>query len=276
MDNNRDFQEEYKKIATQLAEELKKNLDEILGVSISGSIISNDADEYSDIDLDIWLSDETYEKWIVDCPLMTLFEKYGIKQETLSNYSFGLNEDYKIDMAILSIDEVRKTEWKIEQKANRYKSIIIFDSEDTIKNLLEEKLGYKNEEFTTKENYSVTIPNPEEYYSFYISAYLNYFIPLSTARGKIEQAHLNLNWTINLLLEIQWIKNKKFFPYTKKKWDVVDKCFNNEQKELIKQAQLIKEYTIYDIKRRRSLLRELYKKLSYEETVFYHGKIDLS
>lgn len=268
--------EEYKNLAFDLAKGLKENFPEIIGISICGSVACGNSDEYSDIDLDLWLPDKVYKKWLIDCPLMEHFKQYSINRETPHNFSFGIRDDYKFDITILSIDEVREEEWKVEQKANRYNYILIFDTDSRIRNLLDEKLALNEESFGSKERYSAINPNPKEYYHFFISAYLNYNVPIAIVRKKFEQSHLNLTWALNLLLELLWTKHSKFYPYMKSRWFVVDKYLNDEQKELIREAQLIKEYSEEDVKRRRRVLRELYKKLGYNEVIFYHEKVDLS
>ncbi|MEI6058600.1 MAG: nucleotidyltransferase domain-containing protein [archaeon] len=272
---DKSLQESYLDLAKSLSEELRKEFPEIVGLGVFGSLSVGTADEYSDIDLDIWLHEDAYIRWICSCPLLRYFEKYSIKRETPSNLSFCISDKYKLDLNLLSIEGVRKEEWKTERKATRYMSIILFDKEDIIKNLLKEKLNTERNNFENKEKYSVTTQNPEEYYLFFISAYLNYFTPLSLARKRFEQAHLNLNWGISLILELQWIKYYNFFPYTKSRWTIVDK-FNDNQKDMIREAQLIKDHTENDVQRRRKILRELYSSLGYKEITFDHDKLDLS
>lgn len=267
--------ENYKKIALEVARELKEKFDSIVGVSICGSVVFGNADEYSDIDIDIWLPDEIYREWIETCPLMDYFEKHSIQRETPHNFSFGIGNNYKFDITILSIKEVEKEEWKIEQKANRNNSIILIDTDDIVKNILDNKLNITPNEFVNKERYDVNTPNSEDYYKFYISAYLNYHVPVAVARNYFEQAHLNLTWATNLLIELLWTKHHRYYPYMKSRNFIQDNL-NEEERKLLAECQIVKEHTAEDIKRRRKVIRDLYELLGYEEVTFYHEKIDLS
>ena len=271
------YSEILKKEAFNFVQKIKKSFGkEIIGISISGSISYGSADEFSDIDLDVWLSEEVYEKWINKCPLVDYLREYNPNQETPTNISFIVKGSYKFDVALLSVERIKKEECKIEQKANRQNSVILLDTDNIIKNLLNEKLKEDKKDFEDKESYSVTDKNSESYYHFYISAYLNYHVPVALTRKRFEQAHLNLNWVINLLIELLWIKNGLFFPYMKSRWAIVEEVLNENQKNLLKDAQVIKEYDEEDVKRRRKLLRELYSDLGYQEIRFYHDKVDLT
>lgn len=270
------IQEQYLEKAKELANELKKEFgDEILGITISGSLTYGNADDFSDIDLDLWLTEEVYKKWVVGCPLMDFFSKYGIKRETPTNFSFGVGETHKFDLALLSVERVKQEEWKVEQKADRKKSIILFDKNDIVKNLLNEKIKIKKDPFDTKEKYSVLNPNPE-YYIFYFSAYLNYHVPVAIARKKYDSAHFLINQAINFLFNLLWLDNEDFYPYDKSKLVLFEKHLTKEQYNLLKEAFLLKDFTEEDINRRRKILRELFSKLGYKEVTFYHEKLDLS
>jgi predicted nucleotidyltransferase len=277
MENSRNYSEEFKKVAIELTKKIRENFkDDILGISISGSLAYGSADEFSDIDLDLWLPEETYKKWIVECPLMDYLKEYSPNKETPTNISFLIRDLYKFDLTLLSTDRIKKEVWKIEQKANRMNSIILFDTNNIVKNLLNEKIKSEARIFNDKEKYSVTEPNPEEYYIFYISAYLNYHIPVAIARKRFEQAQLNLNWALNLLIELLWVKHIKLFPYMKSRWNILEEYLDKEQIELLREAMVMKDHSKEDIQRRRKVLRELFSKLGYKETKFFHEKLDLS
>ncbi|HLC77864.1 MAG TPA: nucleotidyltransferase domain-containing protein [Candidatus Nanoarchaeia archaeon] len=268
------YQSELKSVAANLAKDLKKTFPDITGISLSGSLAAGNADEFSDIDLDIWISEETYQKWMTHCPLMDYLISYSPNRETPSNISFLIDKSYKFDLAILSIDRVKTEEWKVEQKSDRKYSEIIFDSDNLVKDLLNQKTKSKPDSFDAKEKYSVLNPNPD-YYVFYISAYLNYHVPIAIVRNRFEQAHFLLNQSIHFLLNLLWLNNENFYPYDKSKWTIAEKVLNEEQKQLLSDAQLVKEYTAEDIRRRRQLLRDLYAKLGFKEITFYHEKVDL-
>lgn len=265
----------FKEIAKEIANQLIKEFPEISGISLCGSIALGNSDEFSDIDLDVWLPNNVYKKWSEKCPLMDFFKEYSINRETPTNFSFCVKEKYKIDMALLSVEEMLSKEWKVEQKADRKYSQILYDKNDSIKALLTTKLKSSKGIFNSKEEYSIYDPSPS-YYKFYISAYLNYHVPVALARNRIEQAHFLINQAVHYLINLLWIEKEDFYPYDKSKWLVIDNHLNDEQKGLIKESMKIIDFSEEDVKRRRKSLRELYKRLGYEEISFYHEKIDLS
>lgn len=276
MEYPRNYSEKFKEAALKLAKNLKNKFGEdIIGISIYGSLAYGSADEFSDIDLDIWLPEETYKKWIIECPLIDYLKEYSPNRETPTNLSFCVGDSYKFDLTLLSIEGMVKEPWRVEQKSDRKDSIILFDKEDTIRKILDKMLKIEEEKFYTKEKYSVLNPNPE-YYIFYISAYLNYHVPVAIARKKFEQAHFLINQSILFLLNLLWLKKEKFYPYDKSKWIIVNKYLNEDEKNLLRDSMVVKDHSKEDIQRRRKVLRELFSKLGYKETKFYHEKLDLS
>ena len=256
---------------------LKLKFPEIVGASISGSISMGLADKYSDIDIDIWLDSETFSKWIKEesCPLLEYLKEYNVYRELPTNLSF-IKGDYKFDLALLSIEEIKKDKWKIEQKANRKNSIIVYDKEDIIKELIKEKTRNEEIVFREKEKYSNESPCSNEYYNFFISAYLNYNAPIAIARKKYEQAHLNLNRTIQLICEYLWARSQGHYPYPKSFWAITNKVLDQESKKLLSEAILAKENSEEDINRRRKLLQEFCKLNDIPTIKFYHHLVDLS
>ena len=265
-----------KKEAEKIIEELRERYSCILGLSISGSISLGLADEFSDIDIDVWLNEEDFKIWEIEetCPLIEHFSCHDINREMPTNFSF-IKGGYKFDIAIHSVERVRRDVWKIEQKANRKSSIIVHDTNNIIKELIRQKTENKKINLETKEKYSSESPCSEEYYNFFISAYLNYFCPLSVARKSYEQGHLNLNRLISFILEYLWVKDYGYFPYVKSQWAIVKRRLTGSQQEILKQASLIKFHSEEDVNRRRILLRELCTELNIPITKFYHHKTSL-
>ena len=260
-----------KSAAFMLVEELKENFKDIGGISLSGSVAQGRADEYSDIDLDIWLYDDKYVGWLENCPLLTFYEKHSIKQECPANYVF-IKGDNKFDLTLFSIEQTKKEDWRIEQKGRRTDSIIIFDPHGVVKEILDEKtfhsLGedYNNKELDAK--FSL------KFYSFMINAYLGYFVPVSSKRKQYEQANLDLDFALILLLEYIYLKKGLFFPDNKSKWQIVN-TLDKDLAEQFSEAKLIREHSVLEIKRRRKILYDLCLRLGLSREKFSHHKIDL-
>lgn len=253
------------KMAISFAEELKTIFPEIIGISISGSVAGGYADDYSDIDLDIWLENDDYEKWSKNSPLIEKFNNYKIKKETSSNYTL-IRKNRKFDLTLFSIKRTKEAVWRIEQKARRQNSIIVHDQQNMIKNLLTKKILFSlSDNFNDKEN---DIKLSRDFYPFFIGAYVNYFVPIAIKRKQIEQAHINLDFAINLLLEYVCIKNNKFFPDVKSKWQYASKYLPLSTLAKLREAKLVKSYKVKEIERRRTLLNEVSLELKIPKVKF--------
>jgi len=255
MENKKEFQKILSSKAKELAEELKENFKEIKGISISGSVADGIADEYSDIDLDIWLSDKTYEIWAKNSPLIEKYRNNQIKRETPVNYTL-LVKGKKFDLTIFSIEKTIEELWRIEQIARRQNSIILYDPENHVKNSLSKKICWINEGemFCNKEkNTKLSI----DFYHFFINAYIDYFVPIALKREQYIQANIDLDFALNLILEYACIINKNFYPDTKSKWAHASKYLDKDIIDTLSEAKLIKSHSSLEIKRRSDLLKKV-------------------
>ena len=260
-----------KKTAIIFADELKRKFSQIKGISISGSVAEGVADKYSDIDLDIWLSDSDYESWVKECPLVEEYGEYELRKETPSNYTL-LRDNFKFDFTLFSIEKTKEAIWRIEQLARRQNSIIIHDPENHVSAILHTKtLLIKSKNFEQKE---CDKKFSNEFYTFFIGAYINYFTPIEIKRGNFEQAHIDLDFAINLLLEYSFILKDSFFPEVKSKWTYAVKLFNKSVLDKLRDAKLVLAYNISDIERRRKILNEILVDLSIPSVSFSNHHLD--
>lgn len=265
------IQEILKSKSIEFSKELQNNFKKIKGISVSGSVSSGYADEYSDIDIDIWLSNRNYKEWAKHCPLMGKYKNF-IKQETSSNYTITI-DGTKYDVSLFSIEKSRRDIWRLEQIERRQNSIILFDTAGTVKNILKDKISIsRGYQLSSKEVDSKLSNN---FYPFFINAYLNYFTPIAIKRQQFIQAHLDLNFAIYLLLEYVCVKNNRFFPDTKSKWNVASAFLKPSIIIKFKKAQLIKSYDEEEIHRRRKLLNEISSYLEIKKIVFFNPNISI-
>ena len=66
--------------------------------------------------------------------------------------------------------EMREKEWRVEQKSDRKFSKILFDTDNMVRGLLDEKLKSNNGSFSAKEEYSVLNPS-KEYHHLIVSVF---------------------------------------------------------------------------------------------------------
>ncbi|MBP7708091.1 hypothetical protein KA107_00260 [Candidatus Pacearchaeota archaeon] len=251
---------------------LKNRFPVIQGLSISGSISFNLEDDYSDIDIDIWLGEEDYESWRTECPLMELFKKEDIKKEQASNYSF-VRDGFKYDFTLISIKGIMKEDWSIEQRFKRSKSYILQDPSGIVLRILQLKTAFSWDVFDSKDR---DVKMSIDFYSFYIGAYLNYFTPIAIKRKQYEQANFDIDFAINLFLEYLFIRNKSFYPHNKSKWVLGEKFLSVEDRKLLSECKLIKEHSLKEIKRRRDIIKDLCSNQNLTLINFTHHKGSLN
>src|SRR3989344_3499951 len=253
---NKELNERYKESAKEIAEILKSKYPEIIGVSISGSVSKDMADEYSDLDIDIWLSREGYKKWTENCPLKDDFKRYGINSESPVCHTF-IKDKIKYDTVLFSVEDIKNQDWRIEQKERRTNSIILIDTNKTVENLLQEKTKFElSSNFINKEN---DLHLNEDFHRWLISVYIDYFPKVALKRGQLEQAHHDLDIAFSSVLNYMYFKNNSFHTEHKSKWTYAEKFMSKELKNVLKEAKLVKEYSTEDIKRRINLLNKCCK-----------------
>ena len=237
-DRNKEYSEIAKKYSKKISE-----YDGVIGVTIGGGIGRGHSDEFSDIDIFIFLDSKTYRKWKMKSPIPEGDHHY---------------EDYWIETEFFDYEEEKERVWGIEERWERKHHIILFDKNSKIKNLYKKKLIFGEKE--KKKIYE----HLSDKTGWYIAELPNVWIK----RGNIPQAHYVMNTGIDWIIEYIFLQNNYFTPWAK--WKLyyaflMDKLPKDFRKNIL-EAMKIKDYTKKDVLRRQKILIKILKQLDlYKE-----------
>ncbi|HLC57630.1 MAG TPA: nucleotidyltransferase domain-containing protein [Candidatus Nanoarchaeia archaeon] len=239
--DTRNRNKEYFKIAKEYAKKISE-YDGVIGVAVGGGIGRGHSDEYSDIDLFVFLDAETYKKWRKKSPIPERDHYYL---------------DYWIETEFFDYDKEKKTFWRVEERWERKHHIILFDRDAKIKELYEKKLifgqGEKNKMY--KELYDKT--------GWYVAELPCVWLK----RGDIAQAHYVMNNGIDWIIEYIFLQNNYFLPWGKWRLHYVflmDKLPKDFKKNIL-EAMKIKEFTEKDVLRRQRILIKMLRQLGLDK-----------
>ena len=194
-------------------------------------------DKYSDLDIAIFYRAETTSNYFLPFEFHATLNKH--------RYEFNIHQlFYKTEL---------KKDWNEEKKEAYARSKILVDKKKRIKKLIKIKTAYDK-----KSAYNRLIWIMEQY------VWRGQIHSLRTLyRGYPDGAHDLLNECLELLIEAVYILNFKYRPH--KKWRIailntVEILPNNFFRD-IKQAMLISDFSIKDIKRRIKILNKIYAKI---------------
>lgn len=228
---------EYSRIVKEYAKKISE-YNGVIGVVVGGGIGRGYSDEFSDIDLYVFLDVKTYRIW----------KKKGPIPEGDHYY-----KEYWIETEFFDYEKEVKTVWRIEDRWERKNHIILFDANSKINDLYKKKLI-----FTQKEKQDMY----EEIYdktAWYIAELPNTWIK----RGDLAQAHYVMNKGIDWIIEYVFLQNNYFTPWGK--WKIhyaflMDKLPSDFKKNIL-EAMKIKEFTEKDVFRRQRILIKILKQL---------------
>ena len=206
------------------------------GIALLGGLgLRNYLDKYSDLDMAIFYKTNTPAKYFLP------FEFHI----TINNYEYEFNIHQ-----LFFDDEISKT-WDESKKEAYQRTKIVIDKKNRITKLIKAKTKYDN-----KTAYNRLIWIIQQYiWRGHVHSIRTYM------RGYPEGSHDLLNECADLLIESIYILNKRFRPH--KKWRLAMlPTMEILPKNIIinlKEALLVKNYSIKDIKRRIIYLDKIYR-----------------
>ncbi len=228
----------YFRVAKEYAKEISSKKG-VMGITVGGGIGRGHSDEFSDIDLFIFLDSSTYQKWLKKSPIPK-GDHYW--------------KNFWVETEFLSYKEEKEKAWRIEDRWERQHHIIFFDKKSKIKNLLKEKITFGLDEKEKLLKHISGLAN------WYVSELPNVWIK----RGNIAQAHYVLNIALDWILDCVFLKNNYFVPWAKWKLHyalLMKKLPDNFAKNILASMK-IKDFTEKDILRRKRLLVLILKQLN--------------
>jgi predicted nucleotidyltransferase len=119
-----DFSQQYRDEAQQLARRFAV-MEGVVGVLLTGGLTVGEADRYSDIDLFVYLRQQSLRTWYFgEAPL----------PEGESRY-----HELRLDVSYLDYEHEREREWSTTEQWSAFRAEILYDPEGLLAELLEEK-----------------------------------------------------------------------------------------------------------------------------------------
>lgn len=231
----------FRRVAEGLASRITSHKG-VIGIVFMGGLVRGFVDKYSDLDIDVFLS-ERNEK------LRMQIYKMGLEEERRA----GID----IDLEIHFLEDFKRWKWDEVDKWDFSHSKIVFDPEGEIKKIFREKLRYP------KNFWIKRVVVCAEYLKWYCCPTKEEVGTISEAciaRGDLVAAHYCLNYAIDLLLRIIFALNQEYLPAPK--WRIFYsyqlKGLPVDYKELIKEAMRINNYSEKDFKRRLKAIRKIW------------------
>ncbi len=229
---------EYLEIAKKYAKKIF-SYSGVVGIAVGGGIGRDHSDEFSDIDLYVYLTSEEYQRWMKNPPIKIGSRKRG---------------KYTIEIEIFDYAKENKSEepWKIEDRWERQHHIVLYDTKSKVKNLLKNKNRWEKGE---KEE---LLDELQKRASWYIELPEDFI-----ERGDIAQAHYLINVVIDWIFDIVFLKNNYFIPWPKWKlhYALLIKKKPMDFEERIKSAMEIKSFDKKDVLRRIKILNKILEEL---------------
>ncbi|MFX1386856.1 MAG: DUF4037 domain-containing protein [Promethearchaeota archaeon] len=224
--------QEAKNIANEIAKE-----NGVIGITLCGGLSRGYADELSEIDLIVYLEDNTYRDWISGMGPIP--------------HSDALWKGNYVDIEFFSFQKELLEEWELIKKWDASYNVILFDPEKKIDALLKDK-----DIFSLKEKYQCA----SKYFvqCMYIG---NLVIQQWIKRGDPLAANQLINAAISSLIGLVFLTNDEYPPYEKwaLNYSYSLKWLPKKWKERISEILITNEHSIKEAERRHKLFVKLYK-----------------
>lgn len=188
-----DFSEHYREQAEQLARRFAV-MEGVVGILLTGGLTFGDADRYSDIDLFVYLRQQSLRTWYFgEAPL----------PEGESRY-----HDLRLDVSYLDYEHERQRDWSIPEQWSAARAVILYDPEGLLAELLE-----------AKRPTSADLANRALDTAAKIRFMLERQVPAWLYRGEAVAAHRVLNRAADEFIRLLHLMNDSAGPEAG--WDVV-------------------------------------------------------
>jgi predicted nucleotidyltransferase len=232
--------EKFRRVAEGLASKIA-SCKGVTGIVFTGGLVRGFADEFSDVDITVFLSER-------DERLRRQIRGIGLDEERHS----GID----IDLEVYSLEDFKR--WKLGEaytwELSRVE--IVFDPKGETKKVLGEKLK------APKGFWMKSIVVCGEYLKWYSCPKKEEVGTIAQAwieRGDLPAAHYCLNYAVDLLIRLIFALNKQFLPAPKWRlfYSYSLKWLPTDYKELVKEAMIVNNFSVEDINRRLKAIRKI-------------------
>jgi len=232
----------FRQIAKRLASKIS-DCEGVAGIAFIGGLVRGFADEYSDLDIMVLLTER-------DEKLRKRFCKWASDEAERHRVD--------IDLEVHFIGDFRKQKWDEIDRWTFAKAQVVFDPEGMLKKALAEKFRLPKNLWVNR------IVENAEYLKWYCCPPRESVGTIAeswVARGDLQSAHYCLNYSVDLLLKILFAMNKEHLPAPK--WRLFYsrslKWLPKGYKDLIEDAMRVRSYSLEDFNLRLKALREMWK-----------------
>ncbi len=231
-----DYSDSYRQQAQQLARQFAI-MEGVVGVLLSGGLTFGEADRYSDIDLTVYLRQQSLRTWYFgEAPL----------PEGKSRY-----RDLRLNVSYLDYELERDRQWTSAEVWRASRAAVLYDPEGLIGELLD-----------SKRPDDAQLRDEARELAADIRFTLDHAVPAWLYRGEVLAAHTLLNQALSQLIQMIHLTNGS--PAPESGWDVVllrsTGDLPDDIVERLQEALRTGDLTAADVSRRRyvvsTLLRE--------------------
>lgn len=234
----------FRRIAKALASEMAK-CEGVAGIAFIGGLVRGFADEYSDLDIVVLLTERD-------------------EQQRKRFYELGSNEAKRckvdIDLEVHFLEDFRKRKWDEIDRWEFAQAQIVFDPEGMLKEALNEKLQLPESFWINR-----VVANAEylKWYCCPPHANVGTVAESWVARGDLQSAHYCLNYSVDLVLKILFALNREHLPAPK--WRMFYssrlKWLPKGYEDLIEDAMRIRAYSLKEFNLRLQALRKMWNSI---------------
>jgi hypothetical protein len=229
-----DFSEEYLQHARQLARRYAV-MEGVVGVVLIGELTFGEADRYTDVDLIVYLQQQSLRTWYFgEAPL----------PEGESRY-----RDFRLNVSYRDFRHEHEREWSAVERWNVSRAEILYDPEGLLAGLIASKASQSRSEFEDDAIRRAT----------YVRFLLNRAVPAWLYRGDVLAAHSALNRSTDHVVGLLHLMNDRFVP--DHDWNIVllDELdwTPSRLEERLTEVIVVSELTTAEASRRRHVLSRL-------------------
>jgi len=234
----------FKKAANEIVMNLRTH-DSVIGALYTGGIVREFADKYSDVDVIIFLQHED--------PSVRV-QAHSLSKETESKYNV------ETDIEIHVLYTYMKMNWNEYLKWDLSNSVIVFDKDGTVTELLAKKLKVPEEEWLFRIALEMTYVS---WYCFPLESNIPSMIDLWEDRGDPISAQYAVTYTLDMIVETLYNINRSFLPAPKWRMQYTQTLnwIPDNFIEAVRDAMLIREISIEDTRRRAEILAPIWKQM---------------
>ena len=230
----------------QVAEKLVPKITNHKGVSgvvIAGGLARGFADQYSDVDITVFLSKKNRM-------LRKKIRKLGSDEQRISHVD--------VDLEVHFLEDFRKRKLSEMQKWDFSHVEIVFDPEGGIERLLTDKVKVPQSYWVRK---IVVCSELLKWYCCPPETRIGTIAEAWVERGDLISAHYCANHSLDLIIKVLFALNREFLPPPK--WRIFYsyglEWLPKKYGELLKKAMMAHELSLSELKRRLNALRELWR-----------------